>query len=91
MKTKIFFFQLENKLEHKNILSKQVYSIKRNEKNDIVRFKARLVAQEFLQEKGEDFEDVYSPVVNFSKSIFYYPNLFVWMDKLPDIYIYIYI
>jgi hypothetical protein len=36
---------------------------KRNEKNEIVRYKARLVAQEFSQRPGIDYDKTYSPVV----------------------------
>ena len=36
---------------------------KRNEKNKIVRYKARLVAQEFSQRPGIDYDKTYSPVV----------------------------
>lgn len=43
-----------------------VFTIKRNENGEIVRHKARLVAQGFDQQKGENYEDVFSPVVNFS-------------------------
>jgi hypothetical protein len=37
---------------------------KRNEKNEIVRYKARLVAQEFSQRPGIDYDKTYSPVVD---------------------------
>ena len=37
---------------------------KRNEKNKIVRYKARLVAQEFSQRPGIDYDKTYSPVVD---------------------------
>ncbi|GFV91498.1 retrovirus-related Pol polyprotein from transposon TNT 1-94 [Trichonephila clavipes] len=43
-----------------------VYSLKCNEQNEIVRYKARLVAQGFKQVKGENYDEVFSPVVNFS-------------------------
>ena len=43
---------------------KWVFVRKRNEKNEIVRYKVRLVAQEFSQRPGIDYNDTYSPVVD---------------------------
>ena len=37
---------------------------KRNENNEVVRYKARLVAQEFSQRPGIDFDQTYSPVMD---------------------------
>ena len=41
-----------------------VFVRKRNENNEIVRYKARLVAQGFSQRPGIDFEETYSPVMD---------------------------
>ena len=43
---------------------KWVFVRKRNEKNEVARYKARLVAQGFSQMPGIDYEDTYSPVVD---------------------------
>ena len=43
---------------------KWVFVQKHNEKNEIVRYKARLVAQGFLQKPSIDYEETYSPVVD---------------------------
>ena len=37
---------------------------KRNEENEIVRYKARLVAQGFSQRPGFDYDETYSPVMD---------------------------
>jgi hypothetical protein len=43
---------------------KWVFVRKRNEKNEIIRYKARLVAQGFSQRPGIDYEETYSPVMD---------------------------
>src|SRR6266498_2929493 len=44
--------------------SKWVFVRKRNENNEVVRYKARLVAQGFTQRLGIDFDETYSPVMS---------------------------
>ena len=43
---------------------KWVFVRKRNENNEIIRYKARLVAQGFSQRPGVDYEETYSPVMD---------------------------
>jgi hypothetical protein len=43
---------------------KWVFVPKRNENNDVVRYKARLVAQRFTQRAGINFNETYSPVMS---------------------------
>ena len=43
---------------------KWVFLRKRNENNEVVRYKARLVAQGFTQKPGIDFNETYSPVMS---------------------------
>ncbi|KAL0292007.1 UNVERIFIED_CONTAM: Retrovirus-related Pol polyprotein from transposon TNT 1-94 [Sesamum calycinum] len=43
---------------------KWVFVLKRNEQNEVVRYKARLVAQGFTQKPGIDYTEIYSPVVD---------------------------
>ena len=43
---------------------KWVFVRKRNENNEVVKYKARLVAQGFTQKPGVDFNETYSPVMS---------------------------
>lgn len=52
-----------------------VFTLKRNEKGDIVRYKARLVAQGYKQIKGESYDETFSPVVNFGVIRFFFSLL----------------
>ena len=48
----------------KSVGGKWIFVRKRNERNEIVRYKARLVAQGFSQRPGIDYEEAYSPVMD---------------------------
>ena len=48
----------------KPVRKKWVFVRKRNENNDIIRYKARLVAQGFSQRPGIDYDETYSPVMD---------------------------
>lgn len=52
-----------------------VYTLKRNDKGEIARYKARLVAQGYNQVKGDSYDDTYSPVINFSIIRFFFALL----------------
>ena len=43
-----------------------IFTIKRDQNGNIIRFKARLVAQGFTQVFGVDYSDTYSPVMNMT-------------------------
>ena len=53
--------------EGKNIVGcKWVFKIKRNADGTVSRYKARLVAQEYSQEPGEDYDEVIVPVARYN-------------------------
>lgn len=65
--TKRKVWTLVPKPANKQILGcRWVYNIKKNDENKIVKYKARLVAQGYRQYKGISYNEVYSPVINFS-------------------------
>ena len=51
----------------KNVVGcKWVFKVKRNADGDVSRYKARLVAQGYSQEAGQDYEEVFAPVARYS-------------------------
>lgn len=65
-----------------------VYTLKLDDKGNITRYKARLVAQGHLQRKGETYEEVFSPVVNFGLIRFFFAvlvSLYKWSHIQCDI------
>ncbi|KAD5507805.1 hypothetical protein E3N88_15508 [Mikania micrantha] len=63
-KRNVFGPVVRTPIDVKPVGYKWVFAIKRNEKNESVRYKARLVAQGFSQIPGVDYEETYSPVVD---------------------------
>ena len=63
-KRKVFGPAVQTPNDVKPVGYKWVFVRKRNEKNEIQRYKARLVAQGFSQRPGVDYEETYSPVMD---------------------------
>ncbi|GBN10671.1 Retrovirus-related Pol polyprotein from transposon RE1 [Araneus ventricosus] len=56
---------VEPKSNMKVLGCRWVYNIEHDEKNNVKKYKSRLVAQGFKQRPGVDFTDVFAPLVNF--------------------------
>ena len=60
-------WELVSPPENKNILgSGWVFKVKHAADGTVERFKARLVAQEYSQSQGVDYQEIFSPVVRYS-------------------------
>ena len=49
-------------LGHRAIGLKWVFKLERNEEGEVVKHKARLMAKNYVQKQGVDFEEVFAPV-----------------------------
>jgi hypothetical protein len=47
---------------HRPITLKWVFKLKKNEAEDVVKHKARLIARGFIQQEGVDYDDAFTPV-----------------------------
>lgn len=71
----------------KLIGNRWVFTLKHDQQKNLI-FKARLVAQGFLQRKGESYDEVFSPVVNFSIIRFFFAvfvSYFKWEHCQLDV------
>ena len=53
---------IDKPIDHPNIRTKWIYKNKLNEKGQVIRNKAKLVAKGYNQEEGIDFDETYAPV-----------------------------
>jgi hypothetical protein len=63
-KRKVFIEVISTPLRTFPVGFKWVFVQKRNKNNEMVRYKARMVANDFTQRLGVDFNETYSPVMN---------------------------
>ena len=76
-------------IDHYIIGTKWIFKNKMDEHSNIVRNKARLVAQGYSQEKGIDYEETYAPVARLEAIRMLWHlhalknlNYFKWMSKV---------
>nr|GEZ94879.1 putative RNA-directed DNA polymerase [Tanacetum cinerariifolium] len=63
-KQKVFGLIVTTPRDVKPVGYRWIFVQKRNEKNEVTRYKARLIAQGFSQRPGIDYEETYSPVMD---------------------------
>ena len=66
--------------QNKQVLGcRWVYILKRDEKGSVIRYKSHLVAQGYNQIKDESYDEIFSPVVNFSIIRLFFSVLVVYL------------
>lgn len=88
MKDRKVWVLVEKPKDAKILGCRWVYTIKNNDQGKPERYKARLVAQGFRQIKGESYDEVFSPVVNFSIIRFFFTllvSLNQWTHQQCDV------
>ena len=68
--------------------SKWVFKVKRDASGELNRFKARLVAQDYSQSQGTDYDEVFAPVARYSairRSLLALANAKDWEIHQPDV------
>ena len=94
IKRDVFGPVLQTPASIKPVGNKWVFVRKRNENNDIIRYKTRLVAQGFSQRSDIDYEETYSPVMDaiifrFLISLAIFEELYMrLMDVVITAYLY---
>ena len=79
---------VERPQNRKTIGCRWVYKMKKDNLNNVKRYRARLVAQGYRQTPGIDFFDTFSPVINFVLIIMFFSLLVIgsnWVHKHIDI------
>ena len=74
--------------EYKIIGTRWVYTTKKNAQGEIPAFKARLVALGNLQKKGPDYQETFSPVINFTLIRLFmilFSCILKWVNCLLDV------
>ncbi|XP_019097486.1 PREDICTED: uncharacterized protein LOC109131244 [Camelina sativa] len=81
-------FSLVPHTPHMHVLgSKWVFRVKLNADGTLDKYKARLVAQGFKQEKGIDYLETYSPVVRTAtvRAVLHFATMMNWEVKQMDV------
>jgi len=82
------FREVEAPRNEKVLGTKWVYKLKKDEQGHVKKYRARLVAQGFRQTQGVDYNEVFSPVVNYVLIRLFFcllVGLLGWLDLHLDV------